>query len=233
LALTGFEQQEIYLGARKRRGFGRCVVEAWSVQNYVLTKQEELLAWLSAGLSDNGSELDIQPIKPTSGKATVALGVALPTTDQRRQFTIKARFALASPLLIRSEVPIEVNPGAEYPDTTHLRSLRNGNQQTAVLPGTSLAGALRARALRILNTLTSNQKLVHALLDSIFGSDMDRRPDTNYASRLVVEESVIEAHKDNWLVQQRVSIDRFTGGAYDTALFSEAPLTGGEVELRL
>jgi hypothetical protein len=34
-------------------------------------------------------------------------------------------------------------------------------------------------------------------------------------------------------VQQRVAIDRFTGGAFHTALFSEAPVFGGTVNLRL
>ncbi|MFL5805248.1 MAG: RAMP superfamily CRISPR-associated protein, partial [Roseiflexaceae bacterium] len=126
LALTGFEQQEISLGARKRRGFGRCVVEEWAVQRYALTDNKGLLAWLSVDLSDNGTGLKIQPVETTQGRAAAALGVLLPATDQRRQFTIQAHFALASPLLIRSEEPIMVNTGTEYPDTTHLRSSRNG-----------------------------------------------------------------------------------------------------------
>jgi CRISPR/Cas system CSM-associated protein Csm3 (group 7 of RAMP superfamily) len=142
-------------------------------------------------------------------------------------------------LLIRSDEPIPVglaSDQAEYPDTTHLRSRRNGTDPLPILPGTSLAGALRARALRILNTLTGLQgkkQRVVQMIDGIFGNDMDQRPDKHYASRLIVEESELTAQPDDWLVQQRVSIDRFTGGAYDTALFSEAPLTHGEVEIRL
>ena len=105
-----------------------------------------------------------------------------------------------------------------------------------VLPGTSLAGVLRHRALRIAQTLTPNGR-AKELVDSIFGADMKERPDNPWASRLEVKEAVVE--NTQTLVQTRVKIDRFTGGAYDTALFDEAPVfnpNGGKcvtLELKL
>jgi CRISPR/Cas system CSM-associated protein Csm3 (group 7 of RAMP superfamily) len=45
------------------------------------------------------------------------------------------------------------------------------------------------------------------------------------SSRLVVHEKVIE--KATELVQNRIAIDRFTGGAYHGALFDEQPIFGG------
>lgn len=252
LALSGFEKQEIYLGARKRRGFGQCVVKEWTVQTYDLKQSQGLLAWLAANLQDMGQEWGLQPTQTKTHTIATTLGVTLPDTDARHYFTCTAHFALASPLLIRSEEPRplekEVHPDKDtsnndtplqYPDVTHLWATHNDtqqSQQSPLLPGTSLAGALRAQAQRILNTLTGqkqNQDRVQEMLDSIFGSDMDKRPTKKYASRLVVNESTIDAQPEHWLVQQRVSIDRFTGGAYDTALFSEAPLTGGTVEITM
>lgn len=53
------------------------------------------------------------------------------------------------------------------------------------------------------------------------------------ASRIWVEETVIERPLE--LVHTRVAIDRFTGGAYPGALFSEQPLFGTpetQVEIR-
>ena len=50
-------------------------------------------------------------------------------------------------------------------------------------------------------------------------------------SRLLVGEARITGGRT--LVQSRVSIDRFTGGALDTALFNEAPQFGGAVTLSL
>jgi hypothetical protein len=46
------------------------------------------------------------------------------------------------------------------------------------------------------------------------------------SSRLVVHEIVIEKAID--LVQNRIAIDRFTGGAYHGALFEEKPIFGGD-----
>jgi hypothetical protein len=54
-----------------------------------------------------------------------------------------------------------------------------------------------------------------------------RSPDkrrTLTASRLVVHETVIQQPVTPELVQSRIKIDRFTGGAYPTALFSEQPV---------
>ena len=60
---------------------------------------------------------------------------------------------------------------------------------------------------------------------------MQRDPHNPTASRLIVEES--EITDSATLVQNRVALDRFTGGAFDTALFAEAPAVGGEVRLTL
>jgi hypothetical protein len=83
---------------------------------------------------------------------------------------------------------------------------------------------IRHRALRIANTLAADgtgQKLV----DAMFGRGPTREDDTLTASRVVVGESVIEGSRS--LVQSRVKIDRFTGGAFPTALFTEQPIFGG------
>ncbi len=208
-ALQGFERGEISLGARKRRGFGRCRVEQWRIVRYDLTSADGLLAWLEESESD---------VQKGSNIATL-LGVEPTEDDHRHRFTVKATFRLETPLLIRSEAD-----GAEMgADNAHLRSWQNG-KRVPVLPGTSLAGVLRHRALRILNTLSPDigQQKVRELFGGQEETAEDKRKLT--ASRLVVHETIIEGGHN--LVQARVKIDRFTGGAYPAALFSEAPLFG-------
>ncbi|NJL06396.1 MAG: hypothetical protein HC911_16120 [Chloroflexaceae bacterium] len=224
LALDGFTRGEIGMGIRKRRGFGQCKVATWQVVRYDMQSLEGMLAWLATGLQ--------APVAGVGGGKPVELPAA-PTTDKRQQITLKATFELASPLLIRSTEPL--GSYAKQPDVIHIRS--NGQP---VIPGTSLAGALRARAQRILNTLGLREDI----LDNLFGHDMDKppteqtasrmdkRPTEHTASRLLVAEATINS-PPNYLVQQRVSIDRFTGGSYTAALFSEAPLTCGEVTLTI
>lgn len=217
LALKGLQNGEIALGARKTRGYGRCTVTEWHVVTYDLrTSRQDLLAWVSADHPSWG----YQPLQVSS-----KLEAPIESQDARKIFGIDATFELATPLLIRSEEP--VYDGDHQPDVVQLR---DGTGQP-IISGTSLAGVLRARARRILATVSPDQ--VQTMLDSLFGRDMYDRGDNIQpsASRLIVHEAQIEGGRT--LVQNRVSIDRFTGGAYDTALFTEAPQVGGTVRLML
>lgn len=213
--LQGLEQGEIGLGARKRRGFGKCEVRQWSVTTYDLTQPAGLLAWLNGDETAACSGAKIAPLLDVNEKQA----------DQRAYFEIKAVFQLDGSLLIRSETDAGKNA-----DTGHLHTLVNG-ERVPVLPGSSLAGVLRHRALRIANTLSANGT-GSGLVNQIFGSS--EKPLT--ASRVSVNETVIKGTRQ--MVQNRVKIDRFTGGAYPTGLFGEQPLWGGAdsrvtVELRL
>jgi len=216
LALKGLAVGEIPLGARKSRGYGRCTVASWQAITYQLhASRADLLAWLAADHPDWG----YQPVGATAS----TLGDSASLQDRRRIFRIEADFALAAPLLIRSEEPL--TDGDNQPDVSHLRD----GEGNPVISGTSLAGALRARAARILGLVrpAEHQKF----LDDLFGRDMHRRTGDPTASRLTVHEARITG--GHTLVQNRVSIDRFTGGALDTALFSEAPLISGSTQLTL
>jgi len=209
-ALWGLEQDEIPLGARKRRGFGRCEVENWRVISYDLKTKVGLLAWLEGDESGAAEGPRIADL----------LEVEVDKDDQRSRFSIQATFQLDGSMLIRSGFG-ESDTG---PDMVHLHSHRPGRGRVPVLPGTSLAGVIRHRALCIVNTLAADgagQKLV----DAMFGRGPTEEDDTLTASRILVNETVIEGTRS--LVQSRVKIDRFTGGAFPTALFTEQPIFGG------
>ena len=210
IVLQGLERGEIPLGGRKRRGFGQCRVGEWHVRRYDLTQTEGLIGWLT----------DDHAIEKSGQDIAVLLNVSDTDLDERQRFLIKATFALDTSLLIRSGFG-----KSDAPDFVHLHSKRNG-QDVPILSGTSLAGALRARALRIVNTLTENREAAWEFTDRIFGvrsrGKEDKRPLT--ASHLIVHETEIGNPLE--LVQSRVKIDRFTGGSFPTALFSEQPVFG-------
>lgn len=245
LALGGFSAPDsetpaaITLGARRSRGFGRCRVDNWTLREYDLHTPADLLAWVALDHTDWHDQPAVR-----SGEAPVVLPPNVASNvgkDRRRRFVVTACFALEGGMLIRSPDPL-TDTGDQQPDAVHLRSRRNGEAKP-ILPGTSLSGALRARATRILNTLLHGQpkaeQRAEAFIDCMFGQDMHRdnvrQKDLKpTASRLVVEEREIDKEQRGaWLVQNRVSIDRFTGGAYDTALFAEAPYVGGDVAVSL
>lgn len=223
LALQGLNRGEITFGARKRRGYGRAKVTVWKAETFDLKTKAGLFAWLEQGARGPNTEVQLETI----------LGAA-PTLNRRRSFGIKAQFKLDSSVLIRGHTAVDVGPDMEHlhswrPNRSRIDQIQS-EQGIPVLSGTSLAGALRARARKIVNTLLLPTRLAEdeknrtakELIDCMFGSE-DAAAGNPQASRLIVHESEIENGEID-LVQHRVSIDRFTGGALDAALFTEAPV---------
>lgn len=220
-ALDGLSNGHITLGAHKRRGYGQVEVNRWRVKTYDLTNPVQLCDWLKYGsnpLPENMAVANLQ----------TALQVADLLADARHFFHLHATFTLDGSLLIRS------SGGQDDvgPDMVHLHSYRpRQKKEMPILSGTSLAGALRARATRIANTLDMADKATE-LIYGMFGADMNdrawmkaKKENEGQASRVLVEEAVVENGCAD-LVQSRVGIDRFTGGARDTALFNQQPVWG-------
>ena len=221
IALQALKQGEISLGMKKRRGFGRCHVEEWKVWNFNLEHSGDRTSWLNFEHWCTG----LLPDRATYPSIATALGVSLENeSDKRDRFILHATFQLVGSLLIRSGQ----DSTQRAPDVVHLKSHRN-DELKPILSGTSLAGVLRHRAERIVKTLGSCSPIVDKLFGFVEGKE-------SQSSRLVVHEKVIENATE--LVQNRIAIDRFTGGAYHGALFDEQPIFGGDetivtVELEL
>jgi CRISPR/Cas system CSM-associated protein Csm3 (group 7 of RAMP superfamily) len=215
-ALHGLEQGEITLGARKRRGFGQVVVTDWQVYKFDLQTKEGLVNWLGF---DQGLKT---PTVEKGNDLAAKLGASLQKEDNRSPAHLTAHFAIDGTLLIRSGFGETGNS----PDTVHLRSKRD-ERSVPVIPGTSLAGVLRQRALKIAKTLAPNhdKAIAQKIVDGMFGpSEIKADEKHAKASRVSVRETEIK--DTTQLVVTRVKIDRFTGGAYESALFSEQPEIG-------
>ena len=210
LALRGLEKGEIGLGSRKRRGLGKCRMSEWHVRRYDLTTPRGLVAWLEGDVT--GEEVGAH-IADLVGENLTEF------RDRREVFILEGDFQLASSLLIRSG-----SGAADDPDMVHLRSYREGGE-IPILSGTSLAGAVRARVLRIANTIHGGKTGAN-LVDGVFGKRIGNSKDQPTGSRVVAKETEVQGVKD--LVHGRVKIDRFTGGAYPQALFFQQPIFGGD-----
>lgn len=215
-ALAGLSDGRITLGARKRRGYGAAAVKQWRVKAYDLTQPTQLCDWL-----ENGN--DALPPETAVTDLKAALGVTDLITDNRRQFHLYADFTLQGSLLIRSGE----GQGDTGPDMVHLHAYQPDGKKKPILSGTSLAGALRARAQRIANTIQAGAG-ADTLITQLFGGEYQDKDGVRLrASRLTVKETVVENGRSD-LVQNRVSIDRFTGGARETALFNQQPVFAKE-----
>jgi CRISPR/Cas system CSM-associated protein Csm3 (group 7 of RAMP superfamily) len=221
-ALAGMERGEIPLGARSTRGLGRCRVADWRARRFDLSSAEGWRAWL---VSDPERPFGTRAATgeasaPGTGDLASALRSAWPELgelvcpkDQRHWFraTLHLRWPRAG-LLVRSP-----GSGPGDPDAAHLRS-----GGASVLPGTSLAGAFRSRALRIARLLGGDRGA--EAVETLFGPRLKGTTDPDWepaASRLSVSEGTIP--DANLLQVTRIRIDRFTGGVVDGALFDEAP----------
>ena len=235
-ALQGLQDGQITLGARKRRGFGQVRVEGWQVWRYDLQKKEGLLAWLA---SEREWDKD-WPELPGKSLAE-KLQATINQTDKREIARLEAFFSIDGTLLIRSGFG-ESDSG---PDLVHLHSARDGGKPTPVIPGTSWAGVLRHQALKIARTVSDNKQAMDKDMKPLWKDDKKEKPllisdvfveglfgpseikpgEKNVrASRVEVRETVVE--NTSSLVMTRVKIDRFTGGAFESALFTEQPVIG-------
>jgi CRISPR/Cas system CSM-associated protein Csm3 (group 7 of RAMP superfamily) len=223
VALAGFQQGDIPIGAQRSRGFGACRVSSWRVRRFDLSNQGGWLAWLA---SDH-----LNPLVGTTPCHDIVSALRTPgaggpgaATDQRNHIRIELRLRFKGGLLVRS-------PGllATSADASHLHS--GGHP---VLPGTSLAGALRARAAKIARLVRASRGDADRWIERLFGPRKPEDPARRFqphASRLrTSERRVADAQS---LRVARIRIDRFTSGVVNGGLFDEEPAYLGRTDVTL
>ena len=197
--LHAFAQGDIRLGARTRRGYGHGKVDSWEIRDLQMKDQADVMAWLRGDPWSRPAPNNLSPCP-------------LSSTDRREFLRIEADFKLRTSLLIRSS-----SGDPKAPDMVHLQSAGK-----SVVPGTSFAGAFRHRATLIAKTIGFPESEV----DKMFGYVREQKRKAGQqadarASRVRIEERVVKRVELQW--QDRVAIDRFTGGSLEGALFNEKP----------
>lgn len=189
----------IAIGAKTNSGFGKIALNNLEVIEFDFSNKDDVYRWLKKDFSHGISYLDPKKYISYSKKNDV--------------FSIEAKFALVNSIIIRaySEKP-------DLPDAVNITS--NGE---FVLPGTSLKGAIRNRASKILKTIKNDG--AEQKIDQLFGIAGENEGKEEIKSRVQVEEKVITNALPE--LQNRIKIDRFTGGTIKTALFNSMPLWGG------
>ena len=195
--LHGFKTGDIRLGARTRRGYGHGKVASWEIHDLQMNYPRDVMTWLRDDVwSRPASNLTPHPLP----------------SDQRQYFCLEADFILRTSLLIRSS-PSD----PEAPDMVHLHSAGE-----PVVPGTSFAGAFRHRASLIATTIGWSEKAVSEIFGPVHEKEAKDSQEGLWASRVWIEERLVKNVESRW--QNRVAIDRFTGGSLQSALFNEKPV---------
>lgn len=228
--LEGLERGQVPLGAKKSRGFGKCKARCWRVKRFSLTDKAGWQQWLALSSRKGGPVLggkSYEHIGDVFSDCMPGLEVKLPE-DRRHRAVIGLDLQLEAGVLVGSP-----GLGMDSADVAHIWS-----GGVPVLPGTSLAGVLRARALRIAKVVRKERNDAARWVAEIFGSEAkadsgdssaapvipDRQsPEESLeSSMLFVEEGVFQG--GTTLQVNRIKVDRFTGGVMENHLFDEEPL---------
>ena len=211
---------KIYIGAKTNAGFGK-VILANSSEVYLFDffhNRKNVRNWLL----QNYTQENLIPV--------TQLGQSFFTKTDC--FSIIAEFKLKSSLIVRS-----------YGDKTALSdSIQLKSVDDWVIPGTSLKGAIRVRAERIVNTLALKNR--HQIIYNLFGFiDKDFKQNGNQQDfqipdefknkkgkkgKLRVHEVYLKQNNFPAELQTRIKVDRFTGGVIESALFESMPIFAPE-----
>jgi CRISPR/Cas system CSM-associated protein Csm3 (group 7 of RAMP superfamily) len=186
---------KIRIGAKTNSGFGKIKLDEYNIYEFNFSVKEDVLRWFKQDFSKQ-SNFNVEAFKL-----------------DKKAFTIDAYFTIKNSLIVRS-----YNYEPDIPDVEHIKS-----DGRPVLPGTSIKGAIRSRAEKIINTLGKPESLI----EKLFG-DVDEVKKEACKGRILVEESLINSYPEE--VQTRIKIDRFTGGVMEGALLETKPQFRGKDE---
>lgn len=193
--LAALHYGAIRLGAQKSNGFGRVELRVWK-RVFHLTDPADRTAWLEGKYQG-------EPF-------------ALPALTRVRNVTFVVT-GQADSLLVKAGAPLQEGKKQYTPNMTE------GGQ--VVLPGSSIKGAVRARAEMIARLL----ELPAEKTEELFGR-MSANGDDGKPGRVYFEDGRLSGEKAQRI--SRIRLNRLTGGVIRGGLFTEEPLACG-VELRI
>ena len=189
--------RQFALGGKTSSGFGNLQAQNIKVMEYDFADKKQAAAYLLKKETENlfSEYIEENPML-------------------NDEFRINASFQIVNSFLIRSY--------SKTPYGSDATQIKCGDK--FVLPGTSLRGALRARAQKILNLLWENKKNeVDMFIAALFGTtSLEKKNEYSVPSSLYVSETVIDNVECQ--LQNRIQIDRFTGGTIESALFDSMPV---------
>jgi CRISPR/Cas system CSM-associated protein Csm3 (group 7 of RAMP superfamily) len=200
--LNALESGGVYIGAKTNNGLGKIRFTGKGVWEFDLTQKQGVKNWFKWLKNKNTTDFPPAELPPP-----------LSLENQAPCFTLEAAFKLKQSFIIKS---YPEDPGA--PDAVSISS-----NDKFVLTGSSLKGAVRSRAERILNTLKENGKKLE-ILERLFG-EAGEKTKNKQKGKLRIHETLLNQYSPE--LHTRVKIDRFTGGAMEGALFDSMPLFSG------
>lgn len=232
LVLHGLETLEkdhgARLGAGTADGWGRV---AWHCDGIFYLGHGQIGSWLAKGANEMVEEAFVPLDLDQQAALEAAKAVLQPAYPSARgRLDLRLAIEVEGPFLVQDTDPTRAGRGAETPN----RVPRRDHEERTILPATSLRGALRNQAERILRTIgglgaacgpgsprspcspVGSLDQISSLCPACqtFGAAGWRTPVrlTDFRASVATPDSALRA-------QEHVAIDRFTGGAADERKF--------------
>lgn len=226
--LESFASGEIRVGTAKSRGLGRISCSDWRARKFPLGNAGEWNTWLASDHLDPfaGSQSAPHPSPFDAVRAAGAGTFVRPAPLVRRRAVIEAAVTFSGPILIAGS---DAEPSA--PDRAH--SYRG---DAPVIPASSLAGAFRARALRIARTVRKSHGDGDAWVSRLFGTGeprghRNRNAAPSAPSRAIFSDAFIDGSRPSRTT--RAPLDRFLQSQVSADNPIDQPESGGRSSLRI
>lgn len=201
--LSIVQNEGLMLGARTSRGYGKMKCE---LSKTSFSFPNDISTWL-----------DFDPYKDNDNYKLCEF-----EGERSRNTTIEINFRLLGDLIIKvKEANAVVREDDTNPDDVTIKNYKG----EPVIPGTSWAGCFRHHMMDVNRELNIVENWKD--IDCIFGKDNDENRNTK--SKLYFSESVIIGGEP--VVTVRNSVDRFTAGPTNGALFTNESWHGGTTTL--
>ena len=203
-------KEKIQIGGKTSRGLGRVKNVSVKLKDFSFKSEEDKNKWFDFDIFDEKYWEDAviwNSEKEKHWSENIHTG----------KITLNLKMKQVSPIIIRTYTTNKED--SDYKPLTFTKYNTDGKEiKMPVIPGTSWAGAFKAHI----------EKLGFCNVKEIFGYSENKK---SKASSIYFSESIIEKSKSKIL--SRNSIDRFTGGTVENALFTEEICYGGETVLEI
>ncbi|MDO5537923.1 MAG: RAMP superfamily CRISPR-associated protein [Desulfovibrionaceae bacterium] len=234
--MRDLEAGRVQFGGKSGTGYGWYRTVSLDIRSFDLTKAAELDQWLA---------LDDAPAFPR------ACGTVWNPAGQQPAESAETLRGLCGTIALplRAQAPVLIGGGSDpdcdanfvFATTACCDQAAKAFVQRCVVPGSSLKGVVRHRFLTVARALGIADP--QALVNAVFGSLRKGGEDEKDAgrSRIAVSDADLMLTRKNSPCDPKgsrqsiphVAIDRFTGGAMDGHLFSEAPVWAEDLGLTL
>ncbi|WP_020155443.1 RAMP superfamily CRISPR-associated protein [Caldibacillus debilis] len=227
--LKALQDQKIFIGAKKQRGFGRIELQDVKILRLDFRdparKREFLDEWIKFDWKSFKGNTELEQLNHQNV-----------SIDAPKKKVIKVKVPLKNEysLMIRDYRNVyKDNASGKKNSQDYMQLCSNG---MPVIPGTSWAGAIRARMRCILKDLYRSAGLdeessitkSEEKINDFFGF-VDESKNIAKTSKIRFYESKLDG--GTMIMQNRIKIDRYTGGTVRGALFNELPVYHGHTDL--